>query len=142
MSYPRDLDDYTQSELEAELSRRQRLCDARRCDYCGQPYGAPKCRYPSRHQPRPDWTVKWVSYSSDEGYEGHDSEAEASAAAERVLAWAEEEASGGYGWPDVVQSIWWGRVEVRGEIVEEMHTDEDGREYATYHLRERTGGAQ
>lgn len=50
MSYPRDLDDYSESELEAELKRRDRLRKAGKCDYCRTvPNGETSCSRPGRH---------------------------------------------------------------------------------------------
>lgn len=51
MSYPRDLDDYTDLELHKELVRRIEARARGECDYCRQwAAGAPPCRYPWRHR--------------------------------------------------------------------------------------------
>lgn len=49
MSYHKDLDEYTEKELKAELERRKDLRDEGRCDYCKQLGNTPDCRYPERH---------------------------------------------------------------------------------------------
>ena len=52
MSYPRDLDELSEEELVAELSRRGRCRNSGLCDYCGRKLGiAPACRFPERHRP-------------------------------------------------------------------------------------------
>jgi hypothetical protein len=46
----RDLDEYTDIELNIELNRRLTLRVEGKCDYCGQPSGCyPSCRFPNRH---------------------------------------------------------------------------------------------
>ena len=59
MSYPRDLDEYTSTELHAELDRRDRARRADLCDYCGRSLDDSACRFPDRHRrtgpkPAPD----------------------------------------------------------------------------------------
>ena len=49
MSYPKDLDEYTEDQLREELARRQSLRDENLCDYCGQPGNSPLCRMRDRH---------------------------------------------------------------------------------------------
>lgn len=52
MSYPRDLDEYSDEELREEIARRED-CRARGvCDYCGKNGNAPKCRFKNRHPNR------------------------------------------------------------------------------------------
>lgn len=52
MSYPKDLDEYTQEELKAELTRRQLQQSQGNCDYCGRKCGAfPPCKFHERHGP-------------------------------------------------------------------------------------------
>lgn len=36
MSYPKDLDEYTDEELKRELARRERCKKEGRCSYCGR----------------------------------------------------------------------------------------------------------
>ena len=54
MSYPRDLDEFAEKELVAELERRERLRRRGLCDYCGSPAGVlfpngRTCSHPERH---------------------------------------------------------------------------------------------
>jgi len=49
MSYPMDLDEYTDAELETELRSRANLNRRGRCSYCGQLRSEPTCRFPDRH---------------------------------------------------------------------------------------------
>lgn len=49
MSYPRDLDEYTEEELRAELRRREAFRALGLCDYCGRP-ALTTCRFPDRHR--------------------------------------------------------------------------------------------
>ena len=50
MSYPIDLDEYDETQLTDELSRRQRLRDAGMCDYCARERStSPSCKFPERH---------------------------------------------------------------------------------------------
>ena len=46
----KDLRDYTDYELAAELSRRASLRGAERCDYCGKRCDDESCRRPDRHR--------------------------------------------------------------------------------------------
>jgi hypothetical protein len=50
MSYPRDLDEYTDAELEAERVRRVKQRDHGLCPYCGGPLDGKPCRYPEIHR--------------------------------------------------------------------------------------------
>ncbi len=50
MSYPMDLDQYSEAALKDELERRRKLRADGRCDYCGQPTTLPPCRFRARHQ--------------------------------------------------------------------------------------------
>ncbi len=50
MSYPRDLDDYSDEELMQELNERQHRRHGRLCTYCAQRYDHPSCKYPERHK--------------------------------------------------------------------------------------------
>lgn len=50
MSFPRDLDEYSEAELRAELTRRAQVRSTGACDYCGRPVNAEPCRFPARHQ--------------------------------------------------------------------------------------------
>lgn len=50
MSYPRDLDEYTQAELEHEILRRTAAQENDFCDYCNRECGTlPVCKFPYRH---------------------------------------------------------------------------------------------
>ena len=54
MSYPKDLDDYSDETLQQELNRRERARQKGKCDYCGKPRGSePACRLPVRHTAKP-----------------------------------------------------------------------------------------
>ena len=58
VSYPRDLDEFTEEELREKLARREE-CRARGvCDYCEKNGNAPKCRFPRRHPSRTKRAVK------------------------------------------------------------------------------------
>ena len=50
MSYPRDLDEYSDAELETERQRRAKNRAKDLCPYCGQDFGKPPCRYPEMHK--------------------------------------------------------------------------------------------
>ena len=51
MSYPKDLDEYEDHVLSAELRRRERQRKAGLCDYCGKPPTDPVCKVGwQRHQ--------------------------------------------------------------------------------------------
>lgn len=57
MSHFRDIDEYTEAQLRAELERRASLRERGLCDYCGQAQSAKPCRFPDRHRaaaPRPE----------------------------------------------------------------------------------------
>lgn len=50
MSYPKDLDEYPDHALKAELQRREKNRLDGLCDYCGQKLGVkPACRMKERH---------------------------------------------------------------------------------------------
>ena len=49
MSYPKTIDEYSDSDLERELRRRRRRRLAGKCDYCGGTDVAKPCRYETRH---------------------------------------------------------------------------------------------
>lgn len=48
MSYPKDLDEYSLAELEAEIARRKKLLSEGKCSYCEQPLETHSCKYCSR----------------------------------------------------------------------------------------------
>lgn len=50
MSYPKDLDEYSEEDLDAELKRRADLRLKGLCDYCGRHRDMPTCRMPKRHE--------------------------------------------------------------------------------------------
>lgn len=50
MSYPMDLDEYTEKALRAELKLRADRRAAGRCDYCNRTPETNPCRFPERHQ--------------------------------------------------------------------------------------------
>ncbi len=62
MSYPRDLDEYTEAELAAEIVRRREARASGLCDYCGRPPTETPCRFPERHNPpeRNCYTCEWA----------------------------------------------------------------------------------
>jgi len=49
MSYPLDLDEYSEARLIAELTHRATLRAEGVCDYCGRNSNLPACRFPERH---------------------------------------------------------------------------------------------
>lgn len=50
MSYPRDIDSYTEAELQGELDARTTTRARGRCDYCNRhPFTRP-CMHPERHR--------------------------------------------------------------------------------------------
>lgn len=52
MSYPMDLDEYSEERLLNELLRRSKARSLGYCDYCGRDLGLePVCRFPERHTP-------------------------------------------------------------------------------------------
>lgn len=51
MSYPRDLDEYSDVELVGEVTRRKEARAKGLCDYCNRPVSEPSCRFPLRHRP-------------------------------------------------------------------------------------------
>ena len=50
MSYPKDLDEYTDDELKDELGRRKQLMLKGLCTYCNRPGETPTCKFPDRHR--------------------------------------------------------------------------------------------
>jgi hypothetical protein len=51
MSYPVELDEYTDEALRAELARRHFAQREGKCSYCGRPLRSePRCRFPERHE--------------------------------------------------------------------------------------------
>lgn len=62
MSYPKDLDEYTEQEMREELARRMTNRDLGLCDYCGRPGKTPPCRMRDRHMKSIDW-VTWRNES-------------------------------------------------------------------------------
>jgi hypothetical protein len=57
MSYPKDLDEYSEKELVAELNRRFVVRSRGVCDYCGRSPEAPACKFPERHALPLRWRV-------------------------------------------------------------------------------------
>lgn len=49
MSYPKDLEDYSDDELKNELMRRDQARRNGLCDYCMRPYMLRPCKYLGRH---------------------------------------------------------------------------------------------
>lgn len=49
MSYPRDLDEFTEEELRAELARRTAARERGVCDYCGRLPTEKSCKEFERH---------------------------------------------------------------------------------------------
>lgn len=47
MSYPKDLDEYSNKELQDELDRRAKYAKQGKCTYCRHLY---TCRFPGRHR--------------------------------------------------------------------------------------------
>lgn len=61
MSYPKDLDEYTDVEIRAEIRRRARAALEGRCSYCHQALDAKPCRYGELHKPTPEGELPlWV----------------------------------------------------------------------------------
>jgi hypothetical protein len=52
MSCPRDLDEYTDTEIRAEHIRRNACANREECSYCGKSQFDPPCRFPDRHRTR------------------------------------------------------------------------------------------
>lgn len=50
MSYPRDLDEYDDEDLQEELDRRAELKKKGLCTYCKRKVTASACRFPERHK--------------------------------------------------------------------------------------------
>lgn len=55
MSYPKDLEDYSDDQLSDELARRNRCRVELRCDYCERLQSSPPCRHADRHRQPPSW---------------------------------------------------------------------------------------
>lgn len=49
MGYWRDLDDYSEAELQGEINYRERERQRGRCDYCHRPSSSNSCKYSARH---------------------------------------------------------------------------------------------
>jgi len=49
MSYSLDLDEYDESRLVGEITRRKRLRAKGLCDYCERTPNTNPCKFPSRH---------------------------------------------------------------------------------------------
>lgn len=56
MSYYRDLDEYTTTELREELRRRAVAGRAGVCDYCGRTPDTRPCKFPERHSAQQEGT--------------------------------------------------------------------------------------
>jgi len=67
MSYPRDLEEYSEVELQDELKRRQNARDHGFCDYCGRRFDTPPCKFPWRHYTACPKPVKREKLSRPEG---------------------------------------------------------------------------
>ncbi len=60
MSYPMDLEDYSDERLSEELQRRYKARQAGNCDNCGKPLKSePKCRRTQRHDLPGDIRLEW-----------------------------------------------------------------------------------
>lgn len=55
MSFQKDIDEYTEKELNDELERRNQLRDQGKCDYCQQYGNTPPCKFPERHKKAEHW---------------------------------------------------------------------------------------
>ncbi len=50
MSYPLNLDEYTEEQLKKELDRRAKTRAKGKCDYCERKIGSKQaCKFPERH---------------------------------------------------------------------------------------------
>lgn len=49
MGYPKDLDEYTDEQLQGELRQRRKDRDEGKCDYCHRHYTTGPCRFKERH---------------------------------------------------------------------------------------------
>jgi hypothetical protein len=61
VSYPKDLDEYTDEQLREELERREKATESGLCGYCGRLPTEPACKFPERHEAplgALNWTVK------------------------------------------------------------------------------------
>lgn len=69
MSYPKDIDEYSQDEILIELERRYFLRARGNCDYCGRSLGAPACKLPERHEGKVgvQWYVQVLQLDDHEG---------------------------------------------------------------------------
>jgi hypothetical protein len=65
MSYPIDLDEYTEKQLRDELVRRESLQRKGRCDYCGRPNTSEWCKFPDRHRADRVGAVEFTGYEGD-----------------------------------------------------------------------------
>lgn len=50
MSYPRELEEYDDEELKAEIERRGEAAKKKLCSYCNRKITASACRFPERHK--------------------------------------------------------------------------------------------
>ena len=50
MSFPKDLDEYTDDEIVAEFKRRLQCIRSSLCSYCNRPVGETPCKFPDRHE--------------------------------------------------------------------------------------------
>ena len=50
MSFPKDLDEYAETELQDELVNRAKARTKGVCDYCGRRPSEPVCKFPERHK--------------------------------------------------------------------------------------------
>lgn len=50
MSYPKDIDDYEDKDLLAELALRAMRRERGVCDYCRRFSNDPPCKFPARHR--------------------------------------------------------------------------------------------
>lgn len=50
MSYPKDLDEYTDEHLRSELAQRKTMRDRGVCDYCARTPDTRPCKFPDRHR--------------------------------------------------------------------------------------------
>lgn len=55
MSYPKELDEYTDEELEKEIQRRAKLNNEGKCTYCNKLGSSPFCKQYSQHKKAKDF---------------------------------------------------------------------------------------
>lgn len=60
MSYPRDLDEYSENELLEEIERRRTVRERGLCDYCGRKPTTSPCKFPERHRGQPSESAQAV----------------------------------------------------------------------------------